>query len=145
MLWQRTLQSASFIIAVSDFERIASPNLASDVPRTVEDPYATSPEFSGSSRRLSPFHALLPQARPRAVPEDRRGRLVCRSFLQAVADVSDRHLIARLEPPIRHTPAVDPGPVGAAQVPHDDFTGILCQDAVTERDPVRAEPGIALR
>ena len=78
-----------------------------------------------------------------AAREVRHGRTLCRSPLQAVADVRDRDLVARPEPPTFHTLTVDPDPVGAAQVQH--LAAILGQDAVPTRDPKRVEPGIALR
>jgi hypothetical protein len=71
--------------------------------------------------------------------------MLCRSPLQAVAEVCDRDLVARPEPPTFHTLTVDPDPVGAAQVPHHHLAAILGLDAVPPRDPKRVEPGIALR
>ena len=79
-----------------------------------------------------------------AAREVRHGRVLCRSPLQAVAEVCDRDLVARPEPPTFHTPAVDPGPVGAAQVPHLNIAAIRSQDAVPARDSAGVEPGIAL-
>jgi hypothetical protein len=59
--------------------------------------------------------------------------------------VRDRHLVARFEAPTFHTPAVDPGPVGASQVPHLNIAAICGQYAVPARDSAGVEPGIALR
>src|SRR5262249_43653771 len=65
--------------------------------------------------------------------------------LDAVADVGDRQLVARLEPARLHPLAVDPDAVGAPQVADENLAVDLAHAAMPPRDPDRVEPGVALR
>src|SRR5262249_31923031 len=80
--------------------------------------------------------------RARAVGPTRRLR---RDRLHPIAVVGDRQHVAGPQPTGADPPAVDPGPVGAAQIADPDLAVDLGQAAVPARDPGRVEPGIAIR
>src|SRR5262249_57969548 len=66
-------------------------------------------------------------------------------LLHPIAMVGDRQHIAGPQPTGADPPAVDPCPVGAAQIAYPDLAVLLRQAAVPARDPERVEPGVTIR